>query len=109
MLVPLYVVAYLVRREIASTRKSPDWWSTSKSAALSGVRLVHRLDSSHSALGSRCAIVKPDNVTASARASSVGGIVTTERLGGLQIDDQLELGGLLEGEIYVHGAREDRV
>jgi len=53
--------------------------------------------------------VKPDNVTASARASSVGGIVTTERLGGLQIDDQLELGGLLDGEIYVHGAREDRV
>ena len=36
------------------------------------------------------------SITSSARASSVGGTVEAERLGGLQVDDQLEFGRLLD-------------
>ena len=39
------------------------------------------------------------SITSSARASSVGGTVEAERLGGLEVDDQLELGGLLDRQV----------
>ena len=39
------------------------------------------------------------SITSSARASSVGGIVEAERLGGRQVDDQIELGRLLDREV----------
>ena len=39
------------------------------------------------------------SMTSSARASSVGGIVILERLGGLDVDHQLEFGGLLDRKV----------
>ena len=39
------------------------------------------------------------SITSSARASSVGGTVEAERLGGLEVDDQLELGRLLHRQV----------
>ena len=39
------------------------------------------------------------SITSSARASSVGGMVRPERLGGLQIDDEIEFGRLLDRKI----------
>ena len=39
------------------------------------------------------------SITSSALASSVGGTVEAERLGGLEIDDQLELGRLLDRQV----------
>ena len=39
------------------------------------------------------------SITSSARASSVGGIVEAERLGGLEIDDEIEFGRLLDRDI----------
>jgi hypothetical protein len=36
------------------------------------------------------------SITSSARPSSESGVVETERLGGLEIDDQLDFGGLLD-------------
>ena len=39
------------------------------------------------------------SITSSARASSVGGMVEAERLGGLEVDDQLDLGGLLDRQV----------
>ena len=37
---------------------------------------------------------KPYSITSSARASSVGGTVEAERLGGLEVDDKFKLGRL---------------
>ena len=39
------------------------------------------------------------SITSSARASSVGGTVEAERLGGLEVDDQLELGRLHDRQV----------
>ena len=39
------------------------------------------------------------SITSSARASSVGGIVEAKRLGGRQIDDEVELGRLLDRNV----------
>ena len=39
------------------------------------------------------------SITSSARASSVGGTVEAERLGGFEIDDQLEFGRLLDRQV----------
>ena len=39
------------------------------------------------------------SITSSARASSVGGTVEAERLGGRQIDDEIELGRLLDRDV----------
>ena len=46
-------------------------------------------------------------MTSSARARIEGGIVEAERLGGLEVDDQLELGRLLDRQIGRLGALED--
>ena len=39
------------------------------------------------------------SITSSARASSIGGTVEAERLGGLEVDHQLELGRLLHRQV----------
>ena len=39
------------------------------------------------------------SITSSARASSVGGTVEAERLGGVQVDDEIELGRLLDRDV----------
>ena len=39
------------------------------------------------------------SITSSARPSSVSGTVEAERLGGLEIDDQLDFGGLLHRQV----------
>ena len=39
------------------------------------------------------------SITSSARASSDGGIVEPERLGGLEVDDQIEFGRLLDRKV----------
>ena len=39
------------------------------------------------------------SITSSARASSVGGTVEAERLGGRQIDDEIELSRLLDRKV----------
>ena len=44
-------------------------------------------------------LAPPHSITSSARASSVGGTVEAERLGGRQIDDEIELGRLLDREV----------
>ena len=44
-------------------------------------------------------LAPPHSITSSARASSASGTVEAERLGGLEIDDQLELGGLLHRQV----------
>ena len=49
------------------------------------------------------------SITWSARPSSDCGMVSPSVLGGLEIDDQLELGGLLDGEVGGLGAFEDLV
>ena len=47
------------------------------------------------------------SITSSARASSVGGTVEAEHPGGLQVDDQLELGRLHDRQVRRLGALED--
>ena len=47
------------------------------------------------------------SITSSARASSVGGMVEAERLGGLEVDHQLELGWLQNRKIGRFLALED--
>ena len=47
------------------------------------------------------------SITSSARASSVGGTVEAERLGGLEVDDQLELGRLHDRQVGRLRALED--
>jgi hypothetical protein len=42
-------------------------------------------------------------MTSSARNSSDGGMGQAQHLGGLEVDDQLELGGLLDGQITRSG------
>ena len=49
------------------------------------------------------------SITSSARASSVGGTVEAESLGGLEVDDQLVLGSLLHGQVGWFGALENFV
>ena len=49
------------------------------------------------------------SITSSARASSVGGTVEPERLGGLEVDDERELGRLLDRQVGGLGALEDLV
>ena len=49
------------------------------------------------------------SITSSARASSVGGTVEAERLGGLEVDDQLELGRRLHRQVGRLLALEDAV
>ena len=39
------------------------------------------------------------SITSSARASSVGGTVEAERLGGLEVDHELELGRLIDRQV----------
>ena len=67
----------------------------------------HRLD--HTSFAWRT-----HSITSSARASSVGGTVEAERLGGGQADDEIELGRLLDRQvrmaspqalIVLHGSR----
>jgi len=47
-------------------------------------------------------------MTSSARARSDCGMVKSERLGGLEVDNQLELGWLLDGQVSGLRAREQR-
>ena len=54
--------------------------------------VFHRLDRTSFAW-------RTHSITSSARASNVGGIVETERLGGLEVDHQLELGRLLHRQV----------
>jgi len=49
------------------------------------------------------------SITWSARSSNAGGIVRPRRLGGPEVHDQLELRGLLDGEIPRLGSLEDLV
>ena len=62
-------------------------------------------ESGHQAAGLRCPLSANSghraaySITSSARASSVGGIVEAERLGGLEVDHQLELGRLHHRQI----------
>ena len=49
------------------------------------------------------------SITSSARASSVGGIVDAERLGGLEIDDKLVPGRLLHRQVGRLGALENAI
>ena len=49
------------------------------------------------------------SITSSARASSVGGTVEAERLGGLEIDDQLVLGRRLHRQVGGLLALEDAI
>ena len=44
-------------------------------------------------------LAPPHSITSSARASSVGGTVEAKRLGGLEVDDQFELGRLHDREV----------
>ena len=54
-------------------------------------------------------LAPPHSITSSARASSVGGTVEAERFGGLEIDDQLELGRLLHRQVGGLLALEDAI
>ena len=47
------------------------------------------------------------SITSSARASSVGGTVEAKRLGGLEVDDELEFGRLHHRQVGRLGALED--
>ena len=49
------------------------------------------------------------SITSSALASSVAGIVEAERLGGLEVDHQFELGRLLDRQVGRLGALENLV
>ena len=49
------------------------------------------------------------SITSSARASSDVGTVEAERLGGLEVDDQLELGRLLHRQVGWLLALEDTI
>ena len=49
------------------------------------------------------------SITSSARASSVGGTVEAERLGGLEVDDQFEFGRRLHRQVGRLLALEDAV
>ena len=49
------------------------------------------------------------SITSSARASSVGGTVETERFGGLEVDDQLELRRLLDRQVGRLGTFENAI
>ena len=54
-------------------------------------------------------LAAPHSITSSARASSIGGTVEAERLGGLEVDDQFELGRLLHRQVPRLGALENLV
>ena len=54
-------------------------------------------------------LAPPHSITSSARASSVGGTVEAERLGGLEVDHQLVLGRRLHRQVGRLLALEDAV